>query len=74
MHENRILPVVVAGMLMVALGLVFMLQSEAYIGPESSFMYANPEWNVNGRAIASIGVITCVAGLLMQWYARSLKR
>lgn len=44
-------------------GVIFYLQSQAVVGPESSFMYANPEWEINGIQIAIAGILTGLAGL-----------
>lgn len=65
--------VFIAGMCMLVLGPVFILQSAEVVGPESSFMYANPEWSINGAAVAAAGAAICVVGLAVAWRrARSL--
>jgi len=33
------------------------------VGPESSFMYSNPEWITNGQLIAIVGIIILAAGV-----------
>lgn len=33
------------------------------VGPESSFMYSNPEWITNGQWIAIVGIIILAAGV-----------
>lgn len=44
-------------------GIVFYLQGQSVVGPESSFMYSNPEWITNGQWIAIIGIIILAAGV-----------
>ena len=40
---------------------MFHLQGQAIVGPESSFMYSNPEWIAYGLGIAIAGlIITCI--------------
>ena len=38
-------------------GLIFHLQGQSVIGPESSFMYANPDWITYGIQIMFGGII-----------------
>ena len=38
-------------------GAVFHFQGKSKIGPESSFMYANPDWVLYGIEILSAGII-----------------
>ena len=47
-----------------ALGTVFNLQGQSVVGPESSFMYSNPEWITNGQWIAIAGIIILAAGII----------
>jgi len=46
-------------------GILFHLQGQAIVGPESSFMYSNPEWIQNGQFIAILGVIILVIGFVI---------
>ena len=41
-------------------GLIFHLQGQSVIGPESSFMYSNPDWVTYGNQIAILGIIIVV--------------
>ena len=41
-------PAIITGALVILSGAKFHLQGRAVVGPESSFMYANPQW-INGR-------------------------
>jgi len=47
------------GIITLIFGLIFDLQGQSMIGPESSFMYANPNWIAYGIGImiAGIGVV-----------------
>ncbi len=56
-------PLVVIGAIIVILGLVFHLQGQSVIGPESSFMYSNPEWITYGIQIVIVGIIIVSAGI-----------
>ncbi len=58
-------PLVVIGAIIVILGLVFHLQGQSIIGPESSFMYSNPDWITYGIQIAIIGTIIVVTGIVI---------
>jgi hypothetical protein len=53
---------IVCGIIAFASGVVFSLQSKSVLGPNSSFMYANPEWTVNGSIIIVSGLITIALG------------
>lgn len=55
-----------AGIVMLVTGFVFLLQGEGTIGPESSFMYNNPEWYTNGKAIMLGGGGLCLAAIFMR--------
>ncbi len=56
-------PLVVIGAIIVILGLLFHLQGQSVIGPESSFMYSNPEWITYGIQIVIVGIIIVSAGI-----------
>ena len=45
------------GTIIFMLGIIFHLQGQSVVGPESSFMYANPEWISYGIQIAISGII-----------------
>ena len=47
-------------------GLIFDLQGQAIVGPESSFMYANPEWITYGIQIMVLGIIIIGVGALLK--------
>ena len=47
-------------------GLIFDLQGQSVIGPESSFMYANPNWITYGIEIMIAGTIIIGIGIISQ--------
>jgi hypothetical protein len=55
--------VVFVGTVISILGIIFHLQGLSIVGPESSFMYANPEWASYGIQIVILGVIISGAGI-----------
>jgi len=54
---------VLIGSIVVIFGLIFHLQGHSVIGPESSFMYSNPDWITYGIQISMAGIIIIVAGV-----------
>ena len=54
---------IIGGCIIVAFGLLFIAQSQSVVGPESSFMYRNPEWAANGGIIAAIGAVVIAIGI-----------
>jgi len=56
-------PLVVIGTIILIFGLIFHLQGQSIVGPESSFMYSNPDWVTYGIQIAIVGIIIVVAGI-----------
>lgn len=57
------LSILIVGMIISILGIIFHLQGQSIVGPESSFMYANPEWENYGIQIAIVGTIIAFAGI-----------
>ena len=53
------------GVIIFIFGLIFDLQGQSIVGPESSFMYANPDWITYGIEIMIIGAI--VIGMGITW-------
>ena len=49
---------------MIGFGILFHLQGQSAVGPESSFMYSNPEWESNGLGIAIAGLIITSIGIV----------
>jgi hypothetical protein len=60
----------VVGFILVISGIIFVAQSNLVIGPQSSFMYSNPQWTVNGFAISIGGLIVLVSGVLIHFVVR----
>jgi len=56
-------PLVMTGTVILIFGLIFHLQGQSVIGPESSFMYSNPDWVTYGIQIAILGIIIVTAGI-----------
>jgi len=56
-------PLVIIGTIILIFGLIFHLQGQSVIGPESSFMYSNPEWIIYGIQIVIVGIIIVAAGI-----------
>ena len=56
-----------SGFALIILGIVFHLQGQAMIGPESSFMYSNQNWINYGFQIAITGAIVTVIGMFFRF-------
>ena len=56
-------PLVILGITILIFGLIFHLQGQSVIGPESSFMYSNPDWVTYGIQIAILGIIIAAVGI-----------
>ena len=56
-------PLVIIGTIILIFGLIFHLQGQSVIGPESSFMYSNPEWITYGIQIVIVGIIIVAVGI-----------
>jgi len=55
-------PLFIIGFIILIFGLIFHLQGQSVLGPESSFMYSNPDWITYGIQIAILGIIIVVIG------------
>jgi len=55
-------PLVIIGTTIMVFGLIFHLQGQSVIGPESSFMYSNPDWITYGIQIVIVGIIIVAVG------------
>lgn len=51
-------------------GLVFHLQGQSIVGPESSFMYSNPQWTIYGIQILIAGVVIMIIGIVLNFIKR----
>ena len=56
------LSLIIVGILILASGGIFHFQGQGVIGPESSFMYSNPEWISYGQQIVIVGLIIVGTG------------
>jgi hypothetical protein len=61
----------VVGALFTIAGLIFTAQSKSLVGPQSSFMYSNPEWTANGFLILGVGLAVLFSGIAI-WISRNL--
>ena len=61
MRANRL--IIIAGAIVLIFGIIFHFQGQGVVGPESSFMYANPEWITYGQQIVIIGIIILGIGV-----------
>jgi len=64
------IPITIIGIIIFILGIIFYLQGESVVGPESSFMYANPEWISYGIQIAISGIIISGTGIVIKFLKR----
>lgn len=60
------LSVIILGIIVILNGIVFHLQGQAVLGPESSFMYSNPDWITYGQLIAIIGIFIIGIGVAIK--------
>jgi hypothetical protein len=63
MREGKI-PVIV-GIIIIIFGWIFHLQGQSIVGPESSFMYSNPDWITYGIGIIIAGIVIVGVGILI---------
>ncbi len=59
-------PMIILGVIVMIFGIIFHLQGQAIVGPESSFMYSNPEWVTYGQQIAIIGIFLIGIGIAIK--------
>ena len=64
----------VVGIALVLAGLIFTAQSKSMLGPQSSFMYSNPSWTINGFMFIGAGVIILILGIIFRIYFRYRQR
>jgi len=57
--------IVIIGIIIGIFGLIFHLQGQSIVGPETSFMYANPEWVNYGLQIMIIGIVILGIGFVI---------
>lgn len=61
---------IIIGIVVIAFGILFHLQGKAIVGPQSSFMYSNPDWIDYGFFIILLGL--AIIGI-MTWLIKTKK-
>ena len=56
---------VIIGSIVGIFGIVFHLQGQSIVGPESSFMYSNPVWVTYGIQMVVVGIIIFGIGVII---------
>ena len=62
---------IILGGVITILGIIFHFQGQSVIGPESSFMYSNPDWITHGLQIMFVGVGIIASGIIIQIIKRN---
>ena len=62
---------VIVGGIITILGVIFHFQGQSVIGPESSFMYSNPDWITYGLQIMFVGIGITISGIIIQVIRRN---
>jgi hypothetical protein len=60
----------IVGALFTIAGLIFAAQSKSLVGPQSSFMYGNPDWTANGFVILGVGLAVSFSAIVI-WLFRN---
>jgi len=55
----------IIGIIVVIFGFIFHLQGQSIVGPESSFMYSNPDWITYGIGMIIFGIIISSVGIII---------
>lgn len=55
----------IIGIIIIIFGLIFHLQGQSIVGPESSFMYSNPDWITYGIQMIAGGIIVLITGIII---------
>ena len=63
--------VILTGIGIMIMGVIFHLQGKSIVGPESSFMYSNPQWITYGTQIAVLGGIILAIGIGLNFIKKS---
>ena len=63
--------VIITGIGIMIMGVIFHLQVQAIVGPESSFMYSNPQWVTYGIQIVVVGGIILAIGTSLSFIKRN---
>ena len=68
--KKGIFIIIVGGIIGIS-GVIFHLQGQSIVGPESSFMYSNPDWITLGIQIAITGLIIIISGAIISIMKKS---
>ena len=63
--------VIITGIGIMIMGVIFHLQGQSIVGPESSFMYSNPQWVTYGIQIIIAGCVILAAGISLSFIKRN---
>ena len=63
--------VIITGIGIIIMGVIFHLQGQSIVGPESSFMYSNPQWVTYGIQIVVVGGIILAIGTSLSFIKRN---
>jgi len=63
--------VIITGIGIMIMGVIFHLQGQSIVGPESSFMYSNPQWVTYGIQIVVVGGIILAIGTSLSFIKRN---
>ena len=64
--------VIIPGIIIAISGMIFHLQGRAMVGPQSSFMYSNPDWIDYGMILLILGLGIIGIGVFLN-YKKSKK-
>jgi len=56
---------ILIGVIVGIFGFIFHLQGQSIVGPETSFMYSNPNWITYGLGIVIVGIIIAITGFVI---------
>lgn len=62
---------IITGIGIMIMGVIFHLQGKSIVGPESSFMYSNPQWITYGIQISVLGGIILAIGIGLNFIKRN---
>ncbi len=63
--------VIITGIGIMIMGVIFHLQGQSIVGPESSFMYSNPQWVTYGIQIIIAGCVILAVGISLNFIKRN---
>ena len=56
---------IIIGIVIGIFGLIFHLQGQSIVGPESSFMYSNPKWVDYGLQMIIVAMVISITGFVV---------